>query len=402
MYKKTVKPPPAIQNVFQKNTFEKSRLYSLDRAKFSIFEMIFGCCLEIVSLYRHGLYATWSTATRIAEFLGFHSSQIFPITICFIILDSIISTTINLPLAIYYIFVIEERHGFNNQTFAFFVKDGLKIIILQLIIFVPILSVIMFILHYGGDHAHVWMWGFTFIVMILMAFVFPKYVDPEFNKFTPLPEGALRTSIEQLASSVDFPLTQILVVDGSTRSGHENAYFTGTFGAKRIILYDTLLNEVDGRLKYDNDEIVAILCHELGHWKHSHIYSMMILSQITGLLTFMIFNSMIDYSPLYTAFGFPEGYEPPIIGSIIIQQYVMAPYQRLIDYLFTWYTRSHEFEADAFAVRMNLGNQLKRALLKISQNNLTFPVDDWLFTTFNNDHPTLLERIQYIDEISDN
>ncbi|XP_026479407.1 CAAX prenyl protease 1 homolog [Ctenocephalides felis] len=399
VYKTTPKPPDAIKNVFKSDTFEKSRLYSIDRAKFSIFEMLFGTCLEIASLLRHGLYSSWKTATKIAVSIGFKTDNLFPITISFIVIDSIVSTIINLPLAIYYIFVIEEKHGFNNQTFGFFVKDGLKIILLQLIIFVPILTTIMYILHYGGEHAHIWLWGFTFVIMILMAFIFPKFIDPEFNKFTPLPDGPLRTSIEQLASSVNFPLSQVLIVDGSTRSGHENAYFTGTFGAKRIILYDTLLNEVDGRLPYENDEILAILCHELGHWKHSHIYSMMVLSQLAGLLTFVIFNSMIDYSPLYQAFGFPEGLEPPIIGSIIIQQYVMAPYQRVIDFFFTWYTRYNEFEADAFAVKMKLGNQLKLALLKISQNNLTFPVDDWLFTMFNNDHPTLLERIEYIDKI---
>merc|ERR1712004_368677 len=215
----------------------------------------------------------------------------------FVLLSNIFSTIIGLPFSLYSTFVIEERHGFNQQTAWFYTKDQIKGFILGQVIMLPLVAAIIKIVYWGGDFFFLYLWAFVVGFTLFMMILYPEFIAPLFDKYTPLPEGELRTEIEKLAASIDFPLYKLFVVEGSKRSSHSNAYFYGFFKFKRIVLFDTLLEESERlKLKTDeerekeakekeekaegtekeekekkktgcnNEEIVAVLGHELGHW----------------------------------------------------------------------------------------------------------------------------------------
>ncbi|CAK1585513.1 unnamed protein product [Parnassius mnemosyne] len=206
--------------------------------------------------------------------------------------------------------------------------------------------------------------------------------------------------IEDLASKLHFPLSQVYIVEGSKRSAHSNAYFSGLFGAKRIVLFDTLVEKHDEQKKVTtgctDNEILGILAHELGHWSCSHIYKSIALTEVNLLLLFTAFGLLFKYSMLYTALGFPAGQEPVIIGLIVVLQMILAPYNSLLSFFATALSRKFEFEADNFAVSLNYPNELRSALIKLGKDNLDYPIYDKLYSAWYHSHPTLLHRIENI------
>ncbi len=212
------------------------------------------------------------------------------------------------------------------------------------------------------------------------------------------------------------------MVEGSKRSSHSNAYFYGFFNFKRIVLFDTLLEESEReKLKSEEDkkkeeageekatvedmkkqgcnteEILAVLGHELGHWKLSHVLKNIVISEIHIFLMFAFFGYLYQNQMLYTAFGFPDE-RPVLIGLMIILQFIAAPYNAVLDFCMTCLSRRFEFQADSFAVGLGKGQQLRTALVKLNNDNLGFPVYDWLFSAWHHSHPPLLERLAAIDQ----
>lgn len=232
-----------------------------------------------------------------------------------------------------------------------------------------------------------------------------------FDKFRPLEEGELRTGIEELSASLSFPLGQLFVVEGSKRSHHSNAYFTGLWGVKRIVLFDTLLinkgMKDDAELAEDekgkgctNEEVVAVLAHELGHWKLSHMTKNLIIIQAQIFLVFVVFSYLFKYQPLYSAVGFNDGSQPIIIGLLVITMYVLAPYNTVISFVMTLLSRRFEYQADAFAKELGFAKDLCKALIKLHVDNLGFPVYDWMYSAWNHSHPTLLQRMERLKDDS--
>merc|ERR1712029_976364 len=241
-----------------------------------------------------------------------------------------------------------------------------------------------------------------------------------FDKYTPLPEGELRTEIEELAASIEFPLYKLFVVEGSKRSSHSNAYFYGFFNFKRIVLFDTLLSDEE-RLKVKaaveedkkgagdedkeeeedtlkgkgctNEEILAVLGHELGHWKLNHVLKNIIISQIHMFLMFALFGYMYKLQVLYTAFGFMSE-QPVVIGFMIILQFITAPYNAILDFAMTCLSRRFEFQADDFAFQLfKRTDKLRSALIKLNNDNLGYPIYDRLYSAWNHSHPPIIERL---------
>jgi len=279
-----------------------------------------------------------------------------------------------------------------------------------------------------------------------MMTIYPDFIAPLFDRYDRLPDGNLRTEIEKLAASIEFPLTKLYVVDGSTRSNHSNAYFYGFFKNKRIVLFDTLMEsyvspskgseeaETVDELKDESvenestegeefpvpdtepkqekeekkekekvekkekkkgctdDEVVAVLGHELGHWKCNHVLKNMIASQMNIFLCFAVFAVLVQKQELFNAFGFEDS-RPIYIGLIIIFQFIFAPYNELLSFLMTCISRRFEFQADEFAVGLGKGVLLQSSLLKLNNDNLGFPVADKLFSAWHYSHPPLLERL---------
>lgn len=370
-----------------KDIFDKARLYSMDKNKYGIVNDTFSIFVSTVVIYCGILARVWKYAESINPWEGEVA-----ISCIWLFLLMTFTTVINLPLSIYYTFVLEEKYGFNKQTARFYTLDKIKAYILNQVIVLPISALTIVIVRYGGDLFFVWLWIVVGIITLLLLTIYPSCIAPLFDKYTPLPEGELRTQIETLASELKFPLAQLYVVEGSKRSAHSNAYFYGLFKTKRIVLFDTLLkNPESGGCR--NDEILAVLSHELGHWSHGHIIKNLIIMQLNLLLMFVAFAGLFKFSPLYQAVGFPPSVEPVLVGLLVVMQYVMMPYNALLSFIMTCLSRRFEFQADEFATGLGKAEPLKRALIQLNKDNLGFPIYDPLYSMWHHSHPPLLERI---------
>ncbi|KAJ8920529.1 hypothetical protein NQ315_005398 [Exocentrus adspersus] len=378
--------PAELASVMNKEEFHKAKEYSLAKLKYGLVKDTQSIILTSVIIYYGLLAIAWDYSESVNPLKG------EVITSCmWLFIISLTSTIIDLPLNIYYTFVLEEKYGFNKQTTAFFVWDKIKAFIVSQIIASMISSVVIVIVKNGGPYFFVWLWVIVCIISMILLTIYPAVIAPLFDKYTPLPEGELRTRIENLASDLKFPLTQLYVVEGSKRSSHSNAYFYGLFKSKRIVLFDTLLSKDDGT-GCKNDEILAILSHELGHWSHSHIIKNLVVMQINLFLLFAGFSIMFKYPPLYKAVGFYK-IQPVLIGLFVVLQYVMMPYNTILNFLMTCLSRKFEFQADNFAVNLGKAEFLEKALLQLNKDNLGFPINDDLYSAWHHSHPPLLERI---------
>jgi STE24 endopeptidase len=215
--------------------------------------------------------------------------------------------------------------------------------------------------------------------------LYPKVIAPLFNKFTPMEEGTLKEKILSLAEQLGFKTRGIYLMDGSKRSKHSNAYFSGLGRIKRIVLFDTLVQ------RFEEDEIAAVLVHEIGHQKLGHILKRLILSLPVGLLSFWIVSLLINYSPLFEAFGFSD---PSPQAALVLIMFLSGPFTFYLKPLFSWWSRRHEFQADRFVQsRTSYGEAFQAALKRLGKENLSNPVPHPLFSFYHYSHPTILERI---------
>lgn len=418
----------------------------------------------------------WDFSATLLEPFGLDKSYEISRTLVFVNVGALISKIIDLPWTYYSNFVIQEKHGFNRQTRSFFAKDQVKKFFVSQAITCIILPAIIWIIQKGDDYFFLYLWGFCSLIVFLMMTVYPDFIAPLFDKYVPLPEGSLREKITAMAQGLKFPLTQVYIVEGSKRSSHSNAYLYGFYKNKRIVLFDTLMenppkmsdsgdesaedkdktskgeksdnkdstvvtgetsdanvtenealteeNEKEIKEKKkkgcNDDEILAVLGHELGHWKLNHVVINLIIAEVQMLFTFMIFGFLYKDPVIYQAFGFND--QPILIGLLVITQYIFAPYNevsnltfnkifetsssntfsadfQIVGFLMTCLTRHNEFGADNFAKKMNRASDLRSALIKLGNDNLEFPVYDWLYSATNLSHPPLLERLKALGKI---
>lgn len=420
--KKTPRVPAEVSAITDQETFSKARLYQLDKSKFGFYAGIWNQLESTLVLILGGFPFFWSLCEQWAAKFGFGGNELV-VTSLFIVVGSLISTVVDLPWSIYFTFVIEQKHGFNKQTAGFFAKDRVKKFFLMQMIIVPIMAGIVQIIKLGGDYFFIYLWFFTLVVSVVMSVVYSDFIAPLLDKFTPLPAGDLRIKIEELAASIHFPLKNLFVVEGSKRSSHSNAYFYGLFKEKKIVLFDTLLEKtepVDGengsvtsgssdekpltekkeakKTGCNDNEILGVLAHELGHWKLNHVLKNFVIGQVHLFFCFMIFAMLYKDPRLYEAFGF-YGTRPVFVGLILIFMYIFSPYNTLLEFLMTVLSRHFEFEADAFARKMHRASYLRSALIKLNRDNLSFPVHDWLYSAWHLSHPPVLERIKALGKV---
>jgi len=419
IYQTKVTVPKELENILDQETFTKARLYALDKAKFGAIEGLFGQAMSTCIIWFMGYKIFWSCASDTITTLGYQAadSEIL-VSLVFSFYLSVFSTVTGLPFSIYRAFVLEEKHGFNKQTPAFYAKDQVKKFVVGQIIQTPILAAVIKIVYWGGDYFFVYLWVFAVLLTLFLMTIYPDLIAPLFDKYVPMPEGDLKTDIEALAASVGFPLYKLFVVEGSKRSSHSNAYFYGFFKFKRIVLFDTLLEEEErkkimpeeekkekeeeekkeeGKTKTktgcNNQEIVAVLGHELGHWKLNHVMKNIIIGQVQIFLMFALFAYLSKSRPLYEAFGFTDS-QPVLIGLMVVLSYITAPYSAVIGFLMSVLSRHFEFQADEFAAKLGKAKDLQSALVKLNNDNLSFPIYDWLYSAWHHSHPPVLERIE--------
>jgi len=293
---------------------------------------------------------------------------------------------VDLPFSIFRTFVIESRFGFNKMTPALYGADMLKQLLLTMAIGTPLLGIVLWLMGIMGSS---WWWAvwITWLGINLLALlVYPTWIAPMFNTFSPLPEGPVKTRIEALLARCDFTASGLFVMDGSKRSGHGNAYFTGLGKAKRIVFFDTLIE------KLQPTEVEAVLAHELGHFKHRHLLKRMVLLALLSFLLLALLGVLIDqpwfYESLNVGYATDHSAMALILFSMVLPVFTfpLAP-------LMSWLSRQHEFEADDYAARQSSSADLISALVGLYRDNAATLTPDPIYSMFHDSHPPAALRI---------
>ena len=381
-------PPKDITILYGQDKVTKALSYSRDKLWFTIVYASFSFAVELIVFQFKWYSLIWNSS-----YLSWFSS-FGPVyrSIVFTFVVRAFWSLWSLPFNVYSIFCIERKHGFNNQTISMFVLDCVKISAVSILVGTPILYILLRLIYFFDRYFVIVAWMFTLLSQIVMMLIVPEYIQPLFNKFTRLPDGELRDKIELLAKRTSFPLSEIYVMDGSVRSSHSNAYFTGLFKYKRIVLYDTLAKQVSA------DEVVAILGHEIGHWKEGHVFRVMVFAQLNILILFLMLWWSLKNEEVFTTFGFLD--EKPVIVGLLTVQYLLSPILFALNVCGNHLSRSHEYEADKYAVKLGLGQTLKSALVSIHRENLSNPDPDILYSLVHYSHPTLMQRLAAIDSMT--
>lgn len=302
----------------------------------------------------------------------------------------VINMLLELPLSIWSTFVIEARFGFNRSTPALFVTDLLKGLLLMLLIGTPLLLATLWFMHASGRFWWLWVWALWTGFSLVMAWAYPTFIAPLFNKFSPLEDVALRERIEKLLDRCGFRSSGIFVMDGSRRSAHGNAYFTGVGRSKRIVFFDTLMKDLD------HGQIEAVLAHELGHFARRHVMKRLIVGAATTLAALAILGWLIDKPWFYTSLGIST---PSHHAALLIFLLVLPVFTYLLTPLGSLFSRRHEFEADAFAVEHAEARALESALVSLYRENASTLTPDPVHSAFYDSHPPAMIRIRHLREL---
>lgn len=294
---------------------------------------------------------------------------------------------IELPTSIYQTFVIEDHYGFNRNTPKQFINDQLLQLALMFAIGLPILASILWIMDSIGSSWWLWAWAILMGFSLLMSWLFPTLIAPLFNKFTPLTEGALKDRINRLLKRCGFNSKGIFIMDGSRRSGHGNAYFTGLGNNKRIVFFDTLVESLE------DEELEAVLAHELGHFKCKHVIKMLIASAIMTLIGFAILGWVIEEPWFYDGLGVDQ---PSNAAALLLFTLVSPVFTVFLQPISSYFQRKFEFEADDFAASHAQATKLISGLVKLYRENASTLTPDPLYSAFHYSHPPAAIRIAHL------
>jgi len=369
--------PPAFAGVMDEATFAKSVEYSLAKNTFGHFELAWGTAVLALVVFSGLLPFAWDAWTALAGTAAWSGAL-------FLVLTGIVLSLPDLPFDWWGTFRLEARFGFNKTTPGLWVVDKLKGTALGLAIGFPVVWLLLALVELAGNWWWLWGWGAMMVFQLLMMVLYPKLILPLFNKLTPLPEGELRERLMTLADRAKFSASTIEVMDGSKRSGHSNAFFSGFGRFRRIVLFDTLIEQME------RDELEAVLAHEIGHYKRGHIPRGIALGAVVMLGGFGALAWLASSPWFLGGFGFETVAMAPafllfaLLGGLV--GYWMTPVTNLL-------SRKHEYEADAFAANATGGaDAMIRALRKLSKENLSNLTPHPWFSFFHYSHPTLFER----------
>ncbi|MBT8357890.1 MAG: M48 family metallopeptidase [Desulfobacterales bacterium] len=304
----------------------------------------------------------------------------------------ILKALISLPFSIYSTFVIEERFGFNKTTWSTFVMDLIKGLFLAAILGGPLLAGILAFFEYAGKDAWMYCWIAVALYMLSVQYIAPTWIMPLFNKFTPLEEGELKQAIFSYARSINFPLENVFVMDGSKRSKKSNAFFTGFGKHRRIVLFDTLIKQ------HEVSELVAVLAHEMGHYKKKHIQKTLIIGILQMGVMFFLLSVFISYQGLFDAFYMER---KSVYSGLIFFGLLYSPVELFTGIIMQMFLRKNEYEADQFSVETTKDqNAMVNALKKLSVHNLSNLLPHRLYVFLNYSHPPVLKRIKAIENLT--
>jgi STE24 endopeptidase len=361
----------------------KTLLYSNDKYKFANFSSWISLVVTLVFLGFGGLGLFEGWAKQIAAQL---SAGSIVTGLVFFGLIAVASLIFGLPFDYYRTFNLEERYGFNRQTKKGFFVDRIKGLLIGAVLGGLLLSLLLWIMEATGHQWWVFAWLALSIFSLLTAWLYPTFLAPLFNKFSPLSSGELQDKIQDLANRIGFQADGIFVMDASKRSSHGNAYFTGVGSKKRIVLFDTLIDSMSAK------EVVAVLAHELGHFKLHHVRTQLIRGVLMTGFIFFLLSLCLPLTPFYQAFGL-EGVSN--YGALVVFSLWFGVVDFATQPLENYISRRNEFSADAFA-KLHIGESqsLGSALLKLREKSHVMPISHPLFSRVYHSHPPLLERLR--------
>ncbi len=377
------KIPDELKGIYDEEKYAKQQRYSKVNYKFGWFTGIYGIVLVLLMLFLDGFAYLDSLISSSTD------NNIFRAVI-FLGTLGLASTILNLPFSVYSTFVIEERFGFNKTTYKTFVLDLIKSLVIGAILGGGILALLIWFYESTGEYFWLYAWGLVTAFMLFITMFYTSILLPLFNKQTPLEDGELKIAIEEFCKKAKFKLDNIYIMDGSKRSTKANAFFSGLGAKKRIVLYDTLVND----LKID--EIVGVLAHEIGHYKKKHtLWGMLSGIAQTGVMLY-IFSLFVDSPELSRALGVEE---PAFHIGLIAFGILYSPISGITGLISIVLSRKNEYEADAFAAKYHNSDSLIEALKTISVNALSNLTPHSWYVFFHYSHPPLLQRVKALKKV---
>jgi len=377
------KLPDFFTGKMSADEYDKSVQYTLANGRFQRWSEVYDRLITLVMLFAMlGSLDRFAGTVAQSFSLGSYGHGII-----FCLAVGLVFIATSLPNDLYSTFALEAKFGFNKTTVGLFVIDKLRGLVLGLLIGVPFLFVVLWLMQAMGDYW--WLWAFAFIAafQLLMIVIFPTFIAPWFNKFEPLKEGEFRERILALANQIGFTTSGIFIMDGSKRSAHSNAYFTGIGKAKRIVLFDTLIEQMT------MDQGLAVLAHEMGHYKLKHIRRTLVVQTIFLFIGLYLLSLLLNAPAFFSAFGLP----PSNHAALVLFSLVSGPATFYLGPLMNRLSRKHEYEADHFAaMTLRDGKPMEAALVNLTVKNLSNLNPHPWYSAYHYSHPTAVERISAI------
>ncbi|MRD46575.1 M48 family metalloprotease [Caenimonas koreensis DSM 17982] len=373
--------PPAFAAQVSLAAHQKAASYTIAKTRFGMITLAWESALLLAWTLLGGLDIL---NQALASAVGTGMAQQLLLLASFVAIGGVLS----LPFTLYETFVLEERFGFNKMTIRLWVIDLVKSTLIGAAIGLPIAALILWLMGSAGELWWLWAWCVWMGFNMLLLVVYPMFIAPVFNKFKPLDDEALKARVTELMRRCGFAAKGLFVMDGSKRSAHANAYFTGFGSSKRVVFYDTLL------AKLSPGEVDAVLAHELGHFKHKHIIKRIASLFAMSLVGFALLGWLSANAWFYTGLGVRPNLDGPNNALALLLFLLAVPvFTVFIGPVFAQFSRKHEFEADAYAVQQTSGNDLSTALLKLYEDNASTLTPDPVFVKFYYSHPPASERL---------
>ena len=373
--------PDHFKKAYDKKKYAKSQEYLKTKTKFSLVSSTFSIVLIFLVIHL-GIFGVLN------DFVNLQTNHFILQGLLFISIIYIFQDIISLPFSLYSTFVIEEKFGFNKTTVGLFISDKIKGYAIFIVMGSIIITPILYLFHEYENFGWLIAWSLLTLFMIAVQPLFIHVISPMFNKFTPLEDGELRTAIEKYTTQVDFPLARIDIMDGSKRSAHSNAYFSGFGKSRRIAIFDTLVE------KHTNDEIVSVVAHEVGHYKLKHIIHGTIIGIVeTGIMLF-VFNFIMNDYALFRVFGVND---LSVHAGLIFFSMLYAPVTMITSVVSNAISRKNEFEADNYSLQTTKNKEaLISMLVGLAANNLSHLTPHPFKVFLSYSHPPTIDRIKAI------
>jgi len=375
-------PPALLKDIYEKKEYSRSQAYLRQTTRFSLIQSTLTLFLTLGFVLVGG-FGFFDTIVQNLTSNSYLAGIIFTSSLL------LLTTLVSLPFSVYSTFVIEAKFGFNQTNLSTFASDTIKTILISVVLVNAILVLIMWLFNLLGPVAWLVAWATVSLIQLFLVFIAPLVFLPLFNRFTPLPPGELRSQIHSYTKSQGYRLEGIYTMDGSRRSTKGNAFFIGFGPLKRVVLFDTLIKN------HPPSQLVAILAHEIGHYRLGHILQRLILSLAVTFILFFLLDQLLGFPPLFNAFSL----KPSLYAGILLALFLFSPINRLLSLFTNAFSRHHEFQADHFSISTYPKPQaLAQALKTLSASNLTNLTPHPLKVILDYSHPPLFNRLQALSQ----